>query len=91
MPFSLTTSLSSRCDATSIACRRASVSGYDVESEWAEVATPEELVTWCAERGIASCRCVVPGSRGPSSRVSGTGDMVLEIAVQALLEIADFP
>lgn len=78
-------------DATSIAYRYASVSGYDVESEWAEYATPGELVTWCAERGITSVDVVIPGSHGPSSRVSGTSDTLLDITVQALLEIADFP
>ncbi len=74
MPFSLTTSPSSRYDATSIARRYASVSGYEFKSEWDEGATSGELVTGCAERGRTPVDVVIPGSLGPSARVSGTSD-----------------
>lgn len=75
MPFSLTTSPSSRYDATSIAYRYASVSGHEFKSEWDEGATSGELVvTWGAERGKTSVDVVIPGFQRPSSRVSGTSD-----------------
>lgn len=78
-------------DAIDIASQYASAAGYDVERAWAEYTTSGEIVTWCDEQGITSIDVVFPGSQGPSSRISGTGDTLLDITVRALLEIAEFP
>ena len=75
-------------DAIDVAYRYVSVTGYDVESDWAEYTTSGELVTWCDEQGIISIDVVIPGSQSPSSRISGT--TLLDITVRALLNITDF-
>jgi hypothetical protein len=78
-------------NAVDIAYRYASAADYDVESQWAEYTTSGEMVTWCAEQGIVAIDVVIPGSQGPSSRIPGTSHTLLDITVQALLEIALFP
>ncbi|HHE72547.1 MAG TPA: DUF2817 domain-containing protein, partial [Chloroflexi bacterium] len=78
-------------DALEIARRYASAAGYDVESQWAEYTTSGEMVTWCTEQDITSIDVVIPSSQRPSSSVPGMNNTLLDLTVQALLEIAVFP
>jgi serine/threonine protein kinase len=76
--------------AVGIANAYAAVTGYDIETAWAEYTTSGELVTWCEEEDILSIDVVIPGSQSPSTRVSGSRTL-LDITVEALLEIVDYP
>jgi len=68
----------------------ARVAGYDVEMSWAEYTTSGELVTWCDEEGLLSIDVVIPGSQTPSTRVPGTGRTLLELTLEAVLEVAAY-
>jgi hypothetical protein len=68
----------------------ASVTGYDIETAWAEYTTSGELVTWCTEQGYLSIDIVVPASQGSSSQVPGTGYTLLELTLRALEAVANY-
>jgi len=65
----------------------ARVTGYDIESAWAEYTTSGELITWCEENGISSIDVVIPGSQTPFTRVPGTNHTLYELTLGAIWEI----
>lgn len=68
-------------DALGLAKRYANATGYEVKSDWTPYETTGELITWCAEEGIAAIDIVIPRS------ASGSDRTLRRITMDALLDI----
>ena len=73
--------------ALQLAQRYVDITGYDIESAWADYVTSGEAVTWCDEQGFLALDIVFPANQTPTTRVLGERTL-LSVTIDALISVA---